>query len=136
MHSLRLSLQLCLLFSNDISYVHVVLAAYVGTTQHELSYRYMLLYFFCPFAAPETLRVGTSGGHSISGPLLQEPQTGSMRKNRSTPSILASAFQNAWKQGTMAAEVGVGAVTSFCSREPGMNLSNLEQLCIAHYLPT
>ena len=130
MHSLWLSLHLCLLFSN----VHVVLAAYVSTTQHELSY--MLLYFFCPFAAPETLRVGTSGGHSISGPLLQEPQTGSMRKNRSTPSILASAFQNAWKQGTMAAEVGVGAVTSFCSREPGMNLSNLEQLCIAHYLPT
>ena len=67
----------------------------------------VLVFPFCPFAAPETLRVGTSGGHSISGPLLQEPQTGSMRRNRSNQSILASAFQNAWKQGTMAAEVGV-----------------------------
>jgi len=60
----------------------------------------------CSFAAPEKSRAKSSGCHSISGPLLQDPQTGLTKKNRPNRSILASAFQNAWKQGTMAAEVG------------------------------
>ena len=46
-------------------------------------------------------------GPVISGPVLQDSQTGSLRRNRSNRSVLASAFQNAWKQGTMAAEVGI-----------------------------
>ena len=59
------------------------------------------------FAAPgerESLMIGS--GPVISGPVLQDSQTGSLRRNRPNRSVLASAFQNAWKQGTMAAEVG------------------------------
>lgn len=61
------------------------------------------------FAAPgerESLMIGS--GPVISGPVLQDSQTGSLRRNRSNRSVLASAFQNAWKQGTMTAEVGGG----------------------------
>ena len=61
------------------------------------------------FVAPgerESLMIGS--GPVISGPVLQDSQTGSLRRNRSNRSVLASAFQNAWKQGTMAAEVGRG----------------------------
>ena len=51
--------------------------------------------------------VGASESHIISGPLGQQTTNLNAKKKRN-PSVLAAAFQNAWKQGNLAAEVRRG----------------------------
>lgn len=45
------------------------------------------------------------GDHKISGPLTTGE--GGAKKTRASTSILANAFQNAWKQGSLAVEVSL-----------------------------
>lgn len=52
------------------------------------------------------------GDHVISGPLGQSPNKNIAKKKRN-PSILATTFQNAWKQGNLTAEVSY-LVASSC----------------------
>ena len=53
--------------------------------------------------APESQPL-SERSHIISGPL-SDGGSGAGRRNRTNQSMLANAFQNAWKQGNLAAEV-------------------------------
>ena len=50
------------------------------------------------------VEAGSGESHIISGPLGQQASNLNIKKKRN-PSVLAAAFQNAWKQGTLTAEV-------------------------------
>ena len=73
----------------------------MAVVQGSMSRRRSLLSLF--HVAPEPQFLGDRS-HIISGPL-SDGGSGAGRRNRANQSVLANAFQNAWKQGNLAAEV-------------------------------
>lgn len=63
---------------------------------------------------------GGGDSHVISGPLGQPANLNTKKKRN--PSVLAAAFQNAWKQGNLTAEVREGERREGGGKEGGRNL--------------
>ena len=65
------------------------------------------------YTATESSQQLTDRSHVISGPM---GEGAGGRRNRANQSILATAFQNAWKQGNLAAEVRQTELNSIFDR--------------------
>ena len=102
--------------SNDICSWSII--PYWNLTPELLQYHHSIIHeahFFvlCSLAGLDKDVHAPTESHVITGPLGQTPNI-NIRKKRN-PSVLEAAFQNAWKQGNLAAEVSsISTVIQYC----------------------